>query len=309
MPDTVYKNCGFLGFWKSVATPGDFKKADYDPSEFYTGCGFLGFDRQKATFNDLPQDLLTCSPPPGKQGTYKVFPDKTCTLVSCDGGLIKTADQTCEKPGTSCHPSESQQQTGANYAYAPTGECTLLSCGEGMSKAQPFGASVTGVATCPTGYEATPSMSSCREAAKHYGIPFKGSVSSDTLMPGCVVKGVGDKPAVALYNTNKKGTAMGGEQFVVCGRKGNDECVKVGAKCGDKKNYTWNTKGFCQGSCGSIGDVCMPGEKCCSSLCMPQGMDCPAAAELKNDASSLASQIHSMAGSINQVVSGFKNIT
>lgn len=301
----LYKSCGFLGFFRQNACKADFEKQGYDPSKFDTKCGFLGFFPTKASMGDIPISWRdSCTPddlPPAqsKDGVFYVTGPGECTLQSCTSGSIKTKDGACVDPGTTCTPVAPQLH--ASYTYAPTGQCELSSCAVGMAKRPPYGISVTGSATCPVGYAEVSAASACKAAAAHYGVPYTGAVHEPGLMPGCVVHGVGDKPAKASYNTNKTGSDAGGKQFVVCSRDQNDACVKTGTSCGGKSNYKWSSNGFCQGTCDRLSDVCATGDKCCSGVCTPETLDCPDAASLKKDATTLASQITSLAGSFNHI--------
>lgn len=298
----VYKSCGVLGFFKPVATEQDFEESGYQPGKFVTSCGFLGFSPTPATLYSIPSSWRDdCTPLNGtKNGSYDVTAPGVCALKSCASGSFKTDDGRCVRPGTSCTPSDPQPH--ASYTYSAAGDCAFRSCSVGSVRRPSFGVSSIGSAACPTGYGAIADEATCKAAAEKYGIPFEsGSVDEPGLLSGCVVHSLDSHPGKVSFNTAKNGVSAAGDQFVVCGRGKADPCVAVGEKCGATPNYTWNSKGYCQGSCKGANENCRAGEKCCSGVCTPQGDKCDFEKKLDDTAKTLGSQIHSLIGSFEQL--------
>lgn len=298
---SLYKSCGFLGFSKPLATEQDWKDSGYEPDRFVTSCGFLGLQPKKATLYAIPEAWRdACTPlSRAKNATYAVTSPGDCAIQSCAAGTFKAAGR-CVAPGTSCVPASPQPH--ASYTYSPAGDCALRSCAAGTAKRPAFGASPIGEAACPTGYAPIAKDKACQAAASHYGIGYAGTVHEPGLMAGCVVHGASGQPGKVAFNANAKGVDSGGDQFVVCARNdASSPCVKVGAPCGNASNYAWNAKGFCQGACGGLGQTCKAGERCCTSVCTPVGVQCADAAGLAKDAASLGAQIHALSGSMKQL--------
>lgn len=304
---SIYKNCGVFGFFKPVVTREEFKAAGYQPDKFEASCGFLGlgFNPKAATFEDVPQSLLDdCVPPGGaKPGSkYEVTAPGVCSAQDCAAGTVRVKGK-CVTPGMSCVPADPQPH--ASYSYASSGACALSSCGVGTVERKRNGISNMGSGACPVGYEAISKGKECKAAAERYGIKYNSEVNESGLLAGCVVHTAkGSKTGVASFNTNAKGVAASGEQFIVCGRSDVNPCVTVGALCGGAPNYRYNSDGFCQGSCEKLSEPCKKGEKCCGDgVCISSGQDCPETAKLKADAKNIADQIHGIAASFQQVSS------
>lgn len=297
----VYKSCGVLGFFKKEATEEDFKDSGYEPGQFMSSCGFLGLSPKAATLYSIPASWRQdCTPlSGGATGDYAVTQPGECTLQSCAGGAIKTDDNECVDPGTSCVPDDPQPH--ASYTYAATGDCALSACAVGSVKRPAYGVSSLGSDACPIGYTALTDAAACKAAASHYNIPFTGTIDEPGILPGCVVHGTDVKPGKVSFNTNASGFDSGGEQFAVCGRGTKDPCAVVGTQCGSASNYTWNSKGFCQGTCKTTGDSCVAGEKCCNGVCTPKNDDCVLAKRMKADAKAIGSQIHSLVGTFKEL--------
>lgn len=300
----VYKSCGFFGFGKTEATEADFRASGYEPSQFKTSCGFLGFGSKDATLYAIPEAWRdNCTPLSGsKNGTYEVTSAGACSLQSCKAGAIR-ANGRCVEPGTSCTPSDPQPH--ASYTYASTGECSLSACGVGTTKRPPFSVSDT-AGKCSTGYTAIADASACRAAASRFGLSYSSTVSEPGLIGGCVVHSVNGSNTVS-FNSNASGVASTADQFALCGRGNKDPCAVVGEVCGTQSNYTWNSKGYCQGSC-SGGASCAPGDRCCSGVCTPLTQKCAIAKQLDDEAKSMGSKINAIAGSMKELTSSFSQL-
>lgn len=295
----VYKSCGVLGFFKPEATERDFQESGYEPGQFVTSCGFLGFSPKPATLYAIPESWReACTPLSGaKNGSYEVTAPGACTLEGCAGGAIK-ANGRCVQPGTSCVPPAPQPH--ASYTYAATGECALSACGVGTSKRPDTAVSSAGTNKCPVGYTSMADAAACKAAASRYGIAYGGTIHEPGIMGGCVVYNEGAGAAKAAFNETD-GVDSGGGQFRICGRDDKDPCVTIGTVCGASSNYKWNSKGFCQGSCGKMGEVCTTGERCCTDTCTPTGVKCAMEQNLAAEATDLGAQIHALTGSFQQI--------
>ena len=303
---SLYNSCGVLGFFKKEATQKDWTDSGYEPGRFVTSCGFLGLQPKKATLFAVPVVWRdSCSPlSRSKNAVYAVTSPGDCSVQSCASGSIKASGR-CVAPGTSCVPPSPQPH--ASYAYSGSGHCSLRSCAVGTAERPAFGASPIGGGGCPTGYRQMTTSEACKAAASHYGVPYSGEVHEPGLLGGCVVHGL--TSGKASFNSDLAGSDSGGDQFVVCARDDRSSpCVKVGSPCGSASNYSWNKDGFCQGSCGGLGQACKSGERCCSSVCTPSGVQCADASGLAKDAASLGSQIHAISGSMHQLASSAQQL-
>ena len=303
---SLYTSCGALGFFKKDATQEDWTDSGYEPGRFVTSCGFLGLHPKKATLFAVPEAWREACTPlrRHKNAVYAVTSPGDCAVQSCQSGTVKSGSK-CVVPGTSCVPPSPQPH--ASYSYSGTGECDLSACASGTAKRPTFGASSVGTGACPTGYSPMTRGDACKAAAAHYGISYSGEMHEPGLLGGCVVHG---RPTgKASFNSDPNGADSGGDQFVVCSRDDRSSpCVKEGSPCGNASNYAWNKDGFCQGSCGGLGQTCKSGERCCSSVCTPTGVQCADASGLAKDAASLGSQIHAISGSMHQLASSAQQL-
>ena len=305
MSAPLYSSCGFLGFNKTEATEADFRDAGYDPSALYTSCGFLGFDPTPATLYAIPaawrEACRPLSASATSNGHYDVLRPGVCALQTCAAGTVKVGDR-CVAPGTRCTPGTAPL-AHATYAYDAAGACRVSACAAGTVMRPAFGASSTGSAKCPTGYGAVDAAAACKAAAAHFGVAYTGTVHEPGLLGGCVVHGKDGGAATVAYNTEASGIDSGGAaQFVLCARDRKDVCVRVGAPCGGKSNYTYDAKGHCVGSCGSVGETCVPSERCCGDgACVPHSVACPLTKSYADRAKGFADSIKALEDEVTSI--------
>ena len=276
----LYSGCGFLGMGQKLATKSEYLSSGSDPAAFYSSCG-MGVLRTRATASDVPD----------------------AWAKACPGSQVRSeAEDKCVAVGAVCTPGNRQALSA--YSYDSAGECSFRGCTIGSIERPAFSMTRLGAVACPAGYKPITDQDACRSASAHYRIPNASPfVMDEGHQPnGCTVYG-GDHAKVA-FNTNAG--AANARSFSLCARDDSvDTCVRAGQSCdGALSNYTYNAKGFCQGSCASANDRCAASDRCCSGTCVPEGVPCPRDAALQDSASQIADSIHSL----DSVMQSFKSM-